>query len=116
MSGDEANAQQPHAGQLSDYLSLGVIARIYRRDLVDDVLLETRSKEKRQRLLPARLVVYYVIALALFFGEAYEEVMRKTAADFLRRLIEAVPCKVHIVLTDNGTHFIRSRRRNMVPS
>jgi hypothetical protein len=31
-------------------------------DLVDDVLLETRSKEKRQRL---------------FFGEAYEEVMRK---------------------------------------
>jgi hypothetical protein len=56
--GDETNEQQPHAGRLSDYLSLGVIAWIYRRDLVDDVLLETRSKEKRQRLLPARLVVY----------------------------------------------------------
>jgi hypothetical protein len=56
---------------------LGVIARVYRGELVDQVLLETRSKEKRQRLLPARLVVYYVIALALFFGEAYEEVMRK---------------------------------------
>jgi Insertion element 4 transposase N-terminal len=41
------------------------------------VIAETRSKEKRDRLLPARLVVYYVIALALFFGEAYEEVMRK---------------------------------------
>ena len=27
--------------------------------------------------MPARLVVYYVIALALFYGEAYEEVMRK---------------------------------------
>ena len=76
MSG-ETNEQEPHAGRLSDYLSLGVIARIYPRDLVDQVLLETRSKEKRQRLLPARLVVYYVIALALFFGEAYEEVMRK---------------------------------------
>jgi transposase len=25
--------------------------------------------------------------------------------DFLRRLIEAVPCRVHTVLTDNGTHF-----------
>jgi hypothetical protein len=54
-----------------------VVARIYRRDLVDQVLLETRRTEKRARLLPARLVVYYVIALALFFGEAYEEVMRK---------------------------------------
>jgi len=62
---------------LSDYLSLGVIGRVYRRDLVDEVIAETRSKERRARLLPARLVVYYVIALALFFGEAYEEVMRK---------------------------------------
>jgi len=77
VSGDETNAQAQYAGRLSDYLSLGVIARIYRRDVVDQVLLETRSKEKRQRLLPARLVVYYVIALALFFGDAYEEVMRK---------------------------------------
>ena len=30
---------------------------------------------------------------------------RRTAADFLRRLIAAVPYKVHTVLTDNGTHF-----------
>ena len=29
----------------------------------------------------------------------------RDAADFLRRLIEAVPYKVHTVLTDNGTHF-----------
>jgi hypothetical protein len=62
---------------LADYLILGVISRIYRRDLVDEVIAETRRKEQRNRLLPARLVVYYVIALALFFGEAYEEVMRK---------------------------------------
>jgi hypothetical protein len=56
------NEREPHEGRLSDYLSLGVVARIYPRGLVDQVLLETRSKEKRQRLLPARLVVYYVIA------------------------------------------------------
>ena len=30
---------------------------------------------------------------------------RRDAADFLRRLIDAVPYKVHTVLTDNGTHF-----------
>jgi hypothetical protein len=69
--------QENTPGRLSDYLSLGVIARVYRRDLVDEVIAETRSREKRIRLLPARLVVYYVIALGLFFGEAYEEVMRK---------------------------------------
>ena len=67
----------PQQGRLSDYLCLGVVSRIYRRDLVDEVIAETRSREKRNRLLPARLVVYYVIALALFFGEAYEEVMRR---------------------------------------
>jgi hypothetical protein len=73
----DEQVETPHPGRLSDYLSLGVIARVYRRDLVDEVIAETRSKEKRTRLLPARLVAYYVIALALFFGEAYEEVMRK---------------------------------------
>ena len=51
--------------------------------------------------------------------ELYERVSRRTAADFLRRLIEAVPYKVHTVLTDNGTHFTtpgqrrgQSRRRS----
>jgi Insertion element 4 transposase N-terminal/Transposase DDE domain len=83
----ETDEQEPHAGQLSDYLSLGVVARIYPRGLVDQVLLETRRTEKRARLLPARLVVYYVIALALFFGEAYEEVMRKMVGGL--RLVSA---------------------------
>ena len=35
----------------------------------------------------------------------HEKVVRRTAGDFLRRLIAAVPYKVHTVLTDNGTHF-----------
>jgi len=35
----------------------------------------------------------------------HEKVARRTAGEFLRRLIAAVPCKVHTVLTDNGTHF-----------
>jgi transposase InsO family protein len=39
------------------------------------------------------------------FVELHEKVTRQTAGDFLRRLIEAVPYKVHTVLTDNGTHF-----------
>jgi transposase InsO family protein len=39
------------------------------------------------------------------FAELHERATRRTAADFLRRLIEAVPYKIHTVLTDNGTHF-----------
>ncbi len=77
MRDESETREEPAAGRLSDHLSLGVIARIYRRDQVDDAVARSGRREKRQRLLPARLVVYYVIALALFFGEAYEEVMRK---------------------------------------
>ena len=39
------------------------------------------------------------------FVELHERVSRRTAADFLRALIQAVPYRVHTVLTDNGTHF-----------
>jgi hypothetical protein len=39
------------------------------------------------------------------FVELHEKVARRTAGDFLRRLIAAVPYKVHTVLTDNGTHL-----------
>ncbi len=39
------------------------------------------------------------------FAELHKRVTRRVAADFLRRLIAAVPYRVHTVLTDNGTHF-----------
>jgi transposase InsO family protein len=41
-------------------------------------------------------------------------VTRRTAADFLRRLIAAVPYKVHTVLTDNGTHFTDPAGKEMI--
>jgi transposase InsO family protein len=39
------------------------------------------------------------------FIELHEKATRRVAANFLRALIRAVPYKIHIVLTDNGTHF-----------
>jgi hypothetical protein len=62
-------------GRLTDRISVGVLTRLIDRDLVDDVPAETGRSGQRSRLLPARVVVYYVIALCLFFGDAYEEVM-----------------------------------------
>src|SRR5271154_858203 len=53
--------------------------------------------------------LYLIVAIdptsKLAFVEMHEKVARRTAGDFLRRLIAAVPYKVHTVLTDNGTHF-----------
>lgn len=39
------------------------------------------------------------------FAELHECVTRKISGDFLRRLIDLVPYKIHTVLTDHGTHF-----------
>ena len=44
--------------------------------LVDDVLASTGRVQQRSRLLPARLVVYFVLAMCLFSGQGYEEVAR----------------------------------------
>jgi Insertion element 4 transposase N-terminal/Transposase DDE domain len=71
--------QQSTAGcqpRLSDRVAIGVLTRTYPPALVDRVLAQTGRVERRHRLLPARLVVYYVLALALFAGVAYEEVLR----------------------------------------
>jgi len=65
------------AASLPDKIALGVLTRLVTRELVEDVLVETGRKEQRKRLLPARVVVYFVLALALFYGDSYEEVMRK---------------------------------------
>src|ERR1700733_4087835 len=62
---------------LPDRIALGVLTRLVTRELVEDVLAETGRREQRKRLLPARIVVYFVLALALFYGDSCEEVMRK---------------------------------------
>ncbi|MGH9211051.1 MAG: IS4 family transposase [Acidimicrobiales bacterium] len=62
--------------RLSDHISIGVLTGLFPPELVDRVVAETGRTERRQRLLPARVVVYYVLALALFSQSSYEEVMR----------------------------------------
>jgi transposase IS4-like protein/DDE family transposase len=62
--------------RLTDRIGMGVLTRLIDRDQVDEVIAETGRTEQRSRLLPARVVVYYVLSLCLFFGDAYEEVMR----------------------------------------
>ena len=67
----------PFDSRLTDHVSIGVLTRVFPPELVDGVVLEAGRREQRQRLLPARVVVYYVLALALFADCSYEEVMRQ---------------------------------------
>ena len=62
--------------RLSDHISIGVLTRVFPPELVDRVVAEAGRGERRQRLLPARVVVYYVLGLALYSSSSYEEVMR----------------------------------------
>ena len=72
-----SGASRSESGRLTDHVTLGVLSSVIHRDVIDDAIRETGKREERSRLLPAHVVVYYVLALNLFFGEAYEEVMRQ---------------------------------------
>lgn len=62
--------------RLTDRISLGVLAGILPRDLIEEVLEETGKREQRSRLLPAHVMVRFCLAMCLFFDDDYEEVMR----------------------------------------
>jgi hypothetical protein len=59
---------------------LGELTQILDPQLVDAVLAETGTREKRLRLLPARTVVYFTLALALFEHDSYRAVWGKLTA------------------------------------
>jgi hypothetical protein len=69
-------AQLSAGSRITDYISLGVVAQWFPREKVDAVLAQTGKASRRQRDLPAHVVVYYVIALALFMQVSYREVLR----------------------------------------
>ncbi len=66
-------------GWLPDRVSVGALARAFPAELVDQVVEATGTREVRRRLLPARLVVYFVLSLWLFRGRncGYGQVMVK---------------------------------------
>ena len=69
-------ATLPAGTRVTDYVSLGVLATMVPRSRIDAVLAATGSASRRQRDLPAHVVVYYVIALALYMQSSYREVLR----------------------------------------
>jgi hypothetical protein len=66
----------PSPPPITDRIALGALTHTFPPEVVDRVVAQTGRAEQRRRLLPARVVVYFVLALALYSHAAYEEVMR----------------------------------------
>ncbi|HWS95011.1 MAG TPA: IS4 family transposase [Candidatus Methylomirabilis sp.] len=69
-------AELPSGSRITDYISLGVITKSFPLDAIRAALNSTGRTSVRQRDLPAHVVVYYVIALALYMQSSYREVLR----------------------------------------
>jgi hypothetical protein len=60
---------------LSDLVSVGVLTRVFPPGLVDEVVAAAGRTEQRHRSLPARVMAYFSIGMALYSEGSYEEVL-----------------------------------------
>ena len=79
--------------RLSDCLSVSVIVRVYPREAVCAALRSLCRDSRRRRDLPAEVMVYYVIAMALFRTVSAREVLR-CLVDGLRWISPDFPARV----------------------
>jgi len=67
-------------GRLTDWISLGVLAAFVPRDAVDDAVAAAGKRARRSDgKLPPHVMVYFVLAMALFADDDYEEVAVRLA-------------------------------------
>ncbi len=71
-----AVAALPAGSRITDYISLGVVAKTFPAAKVHAVLNATERASIRERDLPAHVVVYLVIALAFYMQSSSREVLR----------------------------------------
>ena len=96
----------PPGARVTDYISLGVIARTFPPERIREVLEATGRASRRQRALPAHMMMYFVIALALY--------MQSSAREVLRCLLEGLKWmalgdrRIHVA-GDAGISLARSR-------
>ena len=69
-------AELPAGSRITDYISLGVLAKTFPLGKIQEILGKSGKASIRERELPAHVVVYYVIALALYMQSSCREVLR----------------------------------------
>ncbi|WP_131767549.1 transposase domain-containing protein [Candidatus Protofrankia californiensis] len=85
----------PDAGDsLADRIAVAMLTRAFPADVVDGVLADTGRTQMRTRLLPSRVVVYFVLALSLFPGLKYERVARLLSQGLIWSLGRPTTCPV----------------------
>ena len=99
-------AALPSGSRITDYSSVGVIARWFPRHTVERVWRDSGRASRRQRDLPAHVMAYYVIALALYMQSSYREVLRCLLEGLQWLQDPATPLKV---AGDSGISQARSR-------
>jgi hypothetical protein len=102
-------ATLPAGSRITDYISLGVVARFFPVEKIREVLERSGRASVRERDLPAHVVVYYVIALALYMRSSYREV--------LRCLLEGIEWLLHpsVALRVAGKSGISQARSRLGP-
>jgi Insertion element 4 transposase N-terminal/Transposase DDE domain len=63
--------------RLPDRVAIGVLTKTFPPELVDTVIDEAKARERRKRSLPARLTMYFILAMWLWRESGYEEVLRQ---------------------------------------
>src|SRR5260370_19017093 len=86
---------------LADDVRLGVLTEWVSAELVDEVLAECGRRDQRPGALPARFMVYFVLALALFQPDSYDDVAENLGGA-LEGMDEAIPARAS---------FTRARQR-----
>ena len=92
--------------RLSDHIAIGVLTRTFPPEVVDRVIDAAGKREQRVRKLPARMTLYFVLALCLFAHESYTEV----AALLVKGLIWAKTWTPGWT-EPSGTALVNARRR-----
>lgn len=69
---------KPVSGRrLSDLVSVGLLTRVFPPDVVDAVISDAGRTERRNRSLPARVMAYFSIGMALHSEGSYEDVFEQ---------------------------------------
>ena len=56
-------------------MSVGLLTRVFPPEVVDEVIAEADRKEQRHRSLPARVMAYFAVGMALHSEGSYEDVL-----------------------------------------
>jgi hypothetical protein len=86
---------------LSDEVRLGLLTEWVTPELVDEVLAECGKRDAKLRPLSNRFMVYYVLALALFQQDSYDDVAENLVGT-LGQLDQSIP---------NKSSFTRARQQ-----